>query len=104
MAQESEAERSVVIDPRQTVFRGFSYFADRVDAQVGKLRRFHIAPCLFNRIELWSIPRQPLDGEPVPLAGDPLRHASATMRRQSIPDQQHQAVRLMLLQFRQKFD
>jgi hypothetical protein len=79
MAQESEAERSVVIDPRQTVFRGFSYFADRVDAQVCKLRRLHIAPCLFNRIELWSVSREPLDAKPIALAGNPLRHASAAM-------------------------
>ena len=104
MAEEGETQRSVVIDPLQTVFGGVGNLADGVGAQVGKLCRFHIAPRLFKRIELWSIPRQSLDGEPVALAGDPIRHAPAPMRRQPIPDQQHQAVHLMLMQFRQKSD
>ena len=104
MAKEGETQRSVIIDPLQTVFGGVSNLADSVGAQVGKLGGFHIVPHLLGRIEVWSIPRQSLDSEPVPLAGDPIRHAPAPMRRQPIPDQQHQAVGLMLMQFRQKFD
>ena len=37
MAKEGETQRSVIIDPLQTVFGGVSNLADSVGAQVGKL-------------------------------------------------------------------
>src|SRR5947209_1036545 len=59
---------------------------------------------LLDRIELRGVAWQRLDLEPAPLTGDPLGHTSTAMRRQAIPDQQDQAVFLMLVDCSQKLD
>ncbi len=56
------------------------------------------------RTDVRSITRQRLDAQPVALAGDPLQHAAAAMRGQSVPQQEHGAVLLELVQERQKLD
>ncbi len=102
--EEIEAERGVVIDALQTIFGAVCDLANRVSTQVCQLLGFHIAPDLLNRIEFWGVPWQPLDAKPVPLIGQPFRHASTAMGRQSIPDQQDQSVLLMPMEFLEKLD
>jgi hypothetical protein len=56
------------------------------------------------RIDVRSIPRQRLSAQPVVLSGNPVQHAAAAMCGQPIPDQQHRALLLQLMQVAQEFD
>ena len=60
-------------------------------AEVGQLVMFPVAPNIFDRIEFWSIGRQPLGGEPAPLCADEFADQPRPMRRQPVPDYQQLA-------------
>ncbi len=89
MTQKREAEYSIATDAIQAVGSGAGNLIDTVRAQIGELFRLEAAPNLLDGIDFRCIAREWLDGQPVPLAGDPVAHPMAPMRRQSVPDEQH---------------
>src|SRR6266852_3483145 len=104
MAEKCEAKWCVASDAVQAVFGGFRHLAYGVGTEVGQLLGFHVAPDLLNGIEVRSIAWQRLNAQPIALVGDPVQHASAAVRWESIPDQDDRALLLMLMHFAEKVD
>ena len=103
MTQKREAECSVTTDAFEAVCSGVGDLIDSIGAQIGELFRLEAAPNLLDGIDFRCVAWEWLDGQPVLLAGDPVAHPMASMRRQSVPDEQHWPL-LDLVQLAQELD
>src|SRR6266849_6097201 len=97
--EEGEAEWGVAADAVQSVFGGVRHLANGVGTEVRQLLGFHVAPRLLDWIEVRSIAGQRLNAQPIALVSNPVQHASAAVRRESIPDQDDRALLLVLVHF-----
>ena len=56
---------------------------------IGHFPALDVVPHTFDRIQIRRVGREPLDLQPVTLAGDEIRHDTATMSGEPVPDQDH---------------
>jgi hypothetical protein len=104
MTEERQAECGVAADAVQAGFGNSGHVVDGVAAEIRKVLSLEAVSDLLDRVEVRRIAGQAFNPEPVMLAGDPLAHASAAMRRQAVPDQHYRALLLELAQLAQELD
>src|SRR5712691_3178521 len=68
---------------------------DGVQAQVGQFALLHVSPNVFDGIELRSVCRQPFENDVAGERFDEVLDHAATVRRQTIPDDEQLAVDLV---------
>jgi hypothetical protein len=68
VAQEGETEWCLSADAVEASFLYFGNFADGVGARIGELFGLEAAPHVLDRIQVWSVARQSLRTEPLPVA------------------------------------
>ena len=64
MAEECEGQPGLVADAAEPLVDDLLRLADGVEAEVGQLAAFQVAPYLFDRIEIGGISREPFDDQP----------------------------------------
>jgi len=89
VTQKREAECSVTANTFEAVCSGVGDLSDGVEHRFAELFRLEAAPNLLDGIDVRCVAREWLNGQPVALAGDPVAHLMAAMRRQAVPDEQH---------------
>jgi len=73
-------------------------------AHVGQFAPLHVAPDLFDGIQVRGIARQAFDLQPAPLLRQVRAHRPAPMRAQAIPDQDHATAPEVAFEMAQKSD
>src|ERR1700693_394902 len=79
----------------QTVACKGADFTNSMKAQIGQFALLHVSPNVFDGIELRSVCRQPFENDVAGECFDEVLDDAATMRRQTIPDDEQLAVDLV---------
>jgi len=89
VAEKGEGELRLPSDAREAPMRRVPQPGEVIRADVGQFAALHIAPHLFDRVQLRRVPWQAFDRQPGTLAAQIGAHGSALVGAQPVPEEAH---------------